>query len=269
MDHWIFCSGCPESFHSNQKRNFKAKLLTSLTKLLQLDKTRTTAFHPQSNAVTEKTNRTLPNMWAKMTDKNQRNWSEVLPYVMPPYRISVHKSTGWLHALPLTVRPWSLPANIPVFPPPSDVTWTNYHKYVAELRFCFHTTYEQARQYLKGQQKRQHSPFNAKVHGPTYTEGQLVFLENPSVPERLSPKLHFFWRGTYKIRQVISEVTYRKCKIETNEELIVHYLWNLAVRFLVVSYLLRTHLLHQCNCQMRSLSNLPLQSFIVVSMKLI
>ena len=64
MDHWITRFGCPESLHSDQGRNFEAKLFTSLTKLLRLDKTRTTAFHPQSNAVIERTNRTLLNMLA-------------------------------------------------------------------------------------------------------------------------------------------------------------------------------------------------------------
>ena len=41
MDHWITRFGRPESLHSDQGRNFEAKLLTSLTKLLQLDNTRT------------------------------------------------------------------------------------------------------------------------------------------------------------------------------------------------------------------------------------
>ena len=78
------------------------------------------------------------------------------------------------------------------FPPPSDATWTKYHEYVAETRLRFHTAYEKARQYLKDQQKRQHALYNAKVHGPIYTEGQLIFLHNPSTPQGLTPKLHFF-----------------------------------------------------------------------------
>ena len=51
----------------------------------------------------------------------------------------------------------------------------------------------------------------------------MVFLHNPSTPQGLSPKLHSFWRGPYKITQVISEMTYKIREIETNKELIVHY----------------------------------------------
>ena len=61
------------------------------------------------------------------------------------------------------------------------------------------------------------------MHGPTYTEGQLIFLHNPSTPKRLSPKLHSFWRGPYKITQVISKMTYKIGEIETNKELMVRY----------------------------------------------
>ena len=161
-------------------------------------------------------------MLAKTTDKNQCSWSDMLPYVMLAYRTSVHESTGYTPYFLLFGHEATLPIDLQ-FPPPSDANWTNYHAYVAETRLCFHTAYEQARQYLKGQQKRQHSLYNAKVHGPKYTEGQMVFLHNPSTPQGLSPKLHSFWRGPYKITQVISEMTYKIREIETNKELIVHY----------------------------------------------
>ena len=146
---------------------FEAELFTSLTKLLQLDKTRTIAFHPQSNEVIERTNRTQLNMLAKTTDKNQRNWSELLPYVMLAYRISVHESTGYTPYFLLFSHEATLPINLQ-FSAPSDATWTNYREYVAETRLRFHTAYEQTRQYLKGQQKRQHALYNAKVHCPRH-----------------------------------------------------------------------------------------------------
>ena len=139
---------------------FEAKPFTSLTKVLQLDKTRTTVFHPQSNAVIEKTNRTPLKLLAKRTHKNQRDWSELLPNVMLAYRTSVHESTGYTIYFPLFGHEATLPKNLQ-FPSPSDATWTNYHKYVTETRLGFHTAYEQARQYMKGQQKRQHALYNA------------------------------------------------------------------------------------------------------------
>ena len=141
---------------------------------------------------------------------------------MLAYRTSVHESTGYTPCFPLFGHEATLPIDLQ-FPPPSDATWRNYHEYVAETRFRFHTAYEPARHYLKGQQKRQNALYNAKVHGPIYAEGQRVFLHNPSTPQGLSPKLHSFWRAPYKITQAISEMTYKIRELDINKELIVHY----------------------------------------------
>ena len=93
--YWITHFGCPESFHSDQRCNFEAKLFTNVTELLQLDKTRLIAFHLQSNDAIETTNHMLPNTMAKTTDINQRNWCELLPYVLLACRNFVHESTGY------------------------------------------------------------------------------------------------------------------------------------------------------------------------------
>ena len=54
VDHWISRFGCPDSLHSDQGKNFESKLFEQLMQLLEIDKTRTTPFHSQSNAVTER-----------------------------------------------------------------------------------------------------------------------------------------------------------------------------------------------------------------------
>ena len=86
VDHWISRMGCPHSLHRHQGRNFESKLFEQLLKLLEMDKTRTTPFHPQSNAVIEKMNKTLQNMLAKCVSEERSNWLQQLPYVMRAYR---------------------------------------------------------------------------------------------------------------------------------------------------------------------------------------
>ena len=65
LEHWISCFGRPQNIHSDEGRNFESKLFKALNHALQVDKTRTTAFRPQSNAVGERMNRTLQSMLAK------------------------------------------------------------------------------------------------------------------------------------------------------------------------------------------------------------
>ena len=48
LEQWLTRFGCPESIQSDQVRIFGAQFFKNLPELLQLHKTRTTAFHPQS-----------------------------------------------------------------------------------------------------------------------------------------------------------------------------------------------------------------------------
>ena len=95
VDHWISRFGCPQSLHGDQGRNFESKLFEQLMQLLEMDEARTTPFHPQSNAVIERMNKTLQKMLAECMNEEQSNWSQQMPNVMMAYRTSVHESTGY------------------------------------------------------------------------------------------------------------------------------------------------------------------------------
>ena len=82
VDPWNRRLGCPHSLQSDQGRNFESKLFEQLMQLLEMDKTRTTPFHPESNAVMETVNKTLQKMLAKCINEKQSNWSQQLPYGM-------------------------------------------------------------------------------------------------------------------------------------------------------------------------------------------
>ena len=90
LERWICRFGCPYSIHTDRGTNFETLLFANLLKKLEIDKTRTTAFHPQSNSVIERMKRTLLNMLAKCIDEDQTKWSVKLLYVLMAYRSSVH-----------------------------------------------------------------------------------------------------------------------------------------------------------------------------------
>ena len=51
--------GAPVLIHSDQGRNFESALFTEMCQLLGMKKTRTTAYHPESDGIVERLNRTL------------------------------------------------------------------------------------------------------------------------------------------------------------------------------------------------------------------
>ena len=60
--------GVPRQLHSDQGRNFESSLFAQMCKILGIEKTRTTPFHPRSDGMVERFNKTLTDMLAKMID---------------------------------------------------------------------------------------------------------------------------------------------------------------------------------------------------------
>ncbi|GBN62940.1 hypothetical protein AVEN_64427-1 [Araneus ventricosus] len=51
LQNWIFRFGTPFQLHSDQGRNFISAVCKGLFQFLQVDKTQTTALHPQSDGM--------------------------------------------------------------------------------------------------------------------------------------------------------------------------------------------------------------------------
>ena len=80
--------------HSDQGREFENKVMQELCLLCGAHKTRTTPYHPESDGLVERFNRTLLMMLAMFAGE-QDDWDDLLPAVMMAYRSSVHESTGF------------------------------------------------------------------------------------------------------------------------------------------------------------------------------
>ena len=67
--------------------------LKEMAFLLGIEKTRTTAFYPTSDGLIERTQRTIEDMLSKYIKANQRDWDEILPFMLMAYRSSKQEST--------------------------------------------------------------------------------------------------------------------------------------------------------------------------------
>ena len=56
----FFCRfSVPSRLHSDQGKQFESKVISAICQLLQIDKSRTTPYHPQSDGIVERFNRML------------------------------------------------------------------------------------------------------------------------------------------------------------------------------------------------------------------
>ena len=81
-------------FGVDQGQNFESKLMAEVCELLEIKKTRTTAYHPQSDGMVERFTQTLEAQLSKFADHNQRDWDQHLLFLMMAYCSAVHDTTG-------------------------------------------------------------------------------------------------------------------------------------------------------------------------------
>jgi len=84
----------PEQLHSDQGAQFESQLMGEVCKLLHINKTRTTPYHPQCGLV-ERFNRTLLNMLATCASDHPFDWENYIRKVCMTYNSSVQLSTGY------------------------------------------------------------------------------------------------------------------------------------------------------------------------------
>ena len=95
MDVWLPRYGFPLFLHSDQGKEFDNVMIHKLSELLGTVKTKTTPYHPRSDGLVERFNRTLLAMLAMFVSQEHDNWDDLLPFMMLAYNTTVHTSTGF------------------------------------------------------------------------------------------------------------------------------------------------------------------------------
>jgi transposase InsO family protein len=87
--------GIPGEILTDQGPNFMSQLLTEIYSFLRIRPIRTSPYHPQTDGLVERFNKTLKAMVRKMTITAGRSWDKLLPYVLFAYREVPQASTGF------------------------------------------------------------------------------------------------------------------------------------------------------------------------------
>lgn len=201
--------GAPLQILTDQGRNFEGNLFHEICRYLEIDKVRTTPYRPQCNGMIERFHRTLNAMIGKVILEHQRNWDEVLPYVVSAYRASVHEATGYTPNFLIFGRENRAPLDL-VYgrPEETDAAPKPYAAYVNEWCERMEKAYTLVRGHLKHAAERRRHSYDLRVRPKQFKAGDLVWYFTPRRFKGRTPKWQRFYTGPFTILEPRGAVNY-------------------------------------------------------------
>ena len=200
--------GVPHLIHSDQGRNFESALFAEMCQLLGIKKTRTTPYHPASDGMVERFNRTLEMQLSKFADHNQKDWDLHIPFLVMAYRSADHDSTGCSPSKMMLGREIKLPVDL-IFGRPEEEPHQGASDYAHALQERFERVHNFAREHLDTMTSRMKQKHDLQMESPPLQEGDAVWLHNPQRKKGLTPKLQRPWQGPYTVTKKINDLVYR------------------------------------------------------------
>jgi len=201
-DHVWTQHGWPKKIVSDRGQQFAAKFTLELNKLLGIQTALSTAYHPQTDGQTERTNQELEQYLRLYTNFMQDDWSDWLSSAEFAYNNRVHSSTG--HS-PFFLEYGRHP-HTPLIVDPSPTQVPNTDDFIARLvqaRAAAAHSLEENANYMKRYADRKRKPIE-------FQEGQLVYLQTKNLKTgRPSKKLDVKRTGPFKVLKRIGPVAYR------------------------------------------------------------
>ena len=202
MDKWLPTYGFPLFLHSDQGKEFDNTMVHKLSELLGTVKTKTTPYHPRSDGLVERFNRTLLAMLAMFVSKEHDNWDDLLPFMMLAYNTTVHTSTGFTPHRLVFGEECNLPGNLVhrelrPDPPPRDIC-----DYASWIKQALYEAYDEERAQQERATHRQKRNYDSKAVARAFPIGCWVLRYYP--PAR-KDKLCSPWIGPYKVMRTPME----------------------------------------------------------------
>lgn len=213
--------GVPIYLHTDQGTQFESLLFQELCHLLQINKTRTTAYWPQSDGMVERLNQTLEAMLSKMVSANQRDWDEHLPTAMMAYRSSEHAATGFAPTQMLFGTDIALPIHLVLGPVPGEAH-SNLGQFSWDLREQMFNIHQIAREHLAKARAGMREQYDHNLRVNAYGVGDQVWVHQARRHKGLSPKLQPRWEGPFRVVAKLSPLLYRVKRPHSKSSVIHH-----------------------------------------------
>ncbi|XP_061833118.2 uncharacterized protein [Nerophis lumbriciformis] len=197
--------GIPKEILTDQDTSFMSHTIKELCGLLGIKSIRTSVYHPQTDGLVERLNRTLKSVIRKFVHEDKPNWHKWLDPLLFAVREVPQASTGFSPfellfgrkprgVLDLVKESWE------EGPSPSK----KEIQYVMDLRAKLHTLGHLSRENLLQAQERQQRLYNMGTQHRQFSPGEKVLALLPTS----SSKLLVQWQGPFVVTRRVGDVDY-------------------------------------------------------------
>uniref|UniRef100_K7EX43 Gypsy retrotransposon integrase-like protein 1 n=1 Tax=Pelodiscus sinensis TaxID=13735 RepID=K7EX43_PELSI len=197
--------GIPREILTDQGTNVTSKLMAELCRLLNIKALRTSVYHPQTDGLVERFNRTLKGMLRRFVELDPKDWDRLLPALLFAVREVPQASTGFspfelLYGrqprgiLDLVREAWE----------EQDSRVKGTVPYILDLQKRLRTVGELAKENLLQAQNRQAQYYNRGAKSRTFQPGDRVLLLLPTPDSKLLAK----WQGPFEVIRQVGPVDY-------------------------------------------------------------
>ena len=219
--------GPPKILLSDQGTHFTAKVIGELCRLCEIQQNLTTAYHPQTNGLTERFNKTLCEGLGKYSYERKKDWDVYITSMLFAYRTLKHSTTKQEPYYLLYGRKPTLPIEL-IFPHTTisteqEISDRDYQGILLQRARTITETLEQARDEAKIKirtaqdlQKKRHDQ-QIKVLLSPFREYDLVLRHKTQEQYSHSSKLETKWDGPFVIHKALPNSVYVLQTLEGKE----------------------------------------------------
>ncbi|UYV73930.1 hypothetical protein LAZ67_11001495 [Cordylochernes scorpioides] len=204
IEYVILKHGAFRKMIADREKNFIFQVIKETNALCGIVHRFTTAYHLQTNGLTERFNKTLGDIFSIYTGVEQKDWDQVLPYVTFAYNTAKQEATGY--TLFFLVHAREAKTYINAIPPhlPDEIS----DDYVGELVTRAEGARHLSRSRLLQSWAKDRRLYDQKHTSVYYQKDDLVWVSTPIRKVVLSEKLLKRYFGLYKVTKKLSEVRY-------------------------------------------------------------
>lgn len=206
----ILRHGSPRVVISDRGRQFTADVVEEL-RLCGSHYRHSTPYHPQTNGLSERTNRTLTNMLAMYVSSDHKNWDGVLPFITYAYNTAKHEMTGYAPLFLLYMRlPGSFLDTILPFSQHEDTS-------IAQTLCRAEKARRLARLRTLKSQENTKIRYDQCHTSASYLPGNFVWLWTPLRKRGLCKKLLSNYAGPFFVLRRLSDINYEIAKVMSKD----------------------------------------------------